>query len=366
MPVCAEYAGRRTVDGSHTGFRIPPKRRTSSFAMRKRARRIARQKQSGSIAIPAFDPEGKYLYFISYREFSPVYDNLHFDLNFPRGVRPFAISLRKDTASPFVPTPHAPERKTDKMMALKSHKGSQDTKQLVLVVIDFDGIENRLVGFPVPEGRYDQIWGLEGKVLFSSFPIQLPEQLYSTDSPANGTLEMYDFSEQKHKTVVDAGISDFLVGKDNRTLVYRAGKKLRVLSALEPVNGKNNGTAPSRQTGWIDISRIKISIHPSTEWRQMYREAWRLQRDQFWTPDMSSIDWKKIFSRYDTLIGRLASRSEFSDLMWEMQGELGTSHCYEMGGEYRQEPRYLQGFLGADIEFDTRRNTYRIAHIVHR
>jgi tricorn protease len=102
---------------------------------------------------------------------------------------------------------------------------------------------------------------------------------------------------------------------------------------------------------------------PGAEWRQMLREAWRLQREHFWTSDMAEIDWLAVYARYLPLVDRVSSRSEFSDLIWEMQGELGTSHAYEFGGDYRLEPNYHQGFLGADIAFDAERNGWKITHI---
>jgi tricorn protease len=96
----------------------------------------------------------------------------------------------------------------------------------------------------------------------------------------------------------------------------------------------------------------------------MFREAWRLQRDHFWSEDMSAVDWQLVYQRYLKLVDRVASRAEFSDLMWEMQGELGTSHAYELGGDYRPSPRYPQGFLGADFEYDAAGEGYRITHVV--
>jgi tricorn protease len=104
-------------------------------------------------------------------------------------------------------------------------------------------------------------------------------------------------------------------------------------------------------------------VSPRDEWRQMFREAWRLQRDQFWTPDMSGVDWAAVHDRYLPLLDRVGTRAEFSDLIWEMQGELGTSHCYEMGGDYRPVPEWFQGFLGADLEYDRRTGTWKIARI---
>jgi tricorn protease len=96
----------------------------------------------------------------------------------------------------------------------------------------------------------------------------------------------------------------------------------------------------------------------------MFREAWRLQRDHFWTEDMSEVDWQTVYHRYFALIPRVSTRGEFSDLMWEMQGELGTSHAYEFGGDYRPRPYYGQGFLGADLTWDATAGGYRVNDLI--
>ena len=90
----------------------------------------------------------------------------------------------------------------------------------------------------------------------------------------------------------------------------------------------NDKDAPGKKSGWIDLGRLRISVKPVAEWRQMLREAWRLQCDNFWTEDMSKVDWEGVYRNYAPLVERVATRGEFSDLVWEMQGELGTSHAY--------------------------------------
>ena len=323
---------------------------------------------------PAFDPDGKYLYFISYRTFDPVYDNLHFDLNFPRGMKPYLITLQKDLASPFIPVPKPLEEKKkdkDENDRPKPKDGESDSKkdeekdEGKPIQIDLDGIESRIVEFPISEGRYGRVSGLaKGKVLYSRYPIEgaLDRPWLPEEPPAKGTLLVYDFEEYKEETLL-SGIGDFRLSRDGKALIYRAGNRLRVLKAGEkpPSNGDEG---PGRKSGWLDLSRVKVSVVPGAEWRQMFREAWRLQRDQFWTPDMSQVDWLAIHDRYLPLADRVSSRSEFSDLMWEMQGELGTSHCYELGGDYRPEPHYDQGYLGADFEYDATTDSWRIVHIV--
>jgi tricorn protease len=113
-----------------------------------------------------------------------------------------------------------------------------------------------------------------------------------------------------------------------------------------------------RRTGWLDLSRVRISINYPQEWAQMFRETWRLQQEFFWTEDMSGVDWQRVFKRYEKLLPRISSRSELSDLIWEMQGELGTSHAYEYGGDYPFSPRYPVGWLGADLEYDSERTAW--------
>lgn len=233
------------------------------------------------------------------------------------------------------------------------------------MVIDLEGIAERILAFPVDDARYDQIRGIEGKALFTWWPIE--GSLHDgrppgATPPAAGVLDVYDFGEQKVDTLID-GLTSFEVSMDAKTLIYRMGNKLRVLRAGDKPDNKGGG-APSRQSGWLDLNRLKVSVLPGAEWAQMYRHAWRLQRDQFWTADMSGVDWQRVYRRYWPLVGRIASRAEFSDLMWEMQGELGTSHAYEVGGDYKPEPDFEQGFLGADFAWDAAAGGYRVAHIV--
>jgi tricorn protease len=154
---------------------------------------------------------------------------------------------------------------------------------------------------------------------------------------------------------------DFAVARNHKTLAYQSFNRLRVMPSGDKPNGDD--AASTRKSGWINLGRVRISVLPGLEWRQMFREAWRLQRDQFWTPDMSQVDWVGVHDRYLPLVDRVSSRAEFSDLMWEMQGELGTSHAYEFGGDYRIQPVYFQGFLGADFTYNETVNAWEISHI---
>jgi tricorn protease len=360
-------------DGAWLAYGYPSTRRTSCICLYNTA--------SGAVSRvtrpdfwdgrPSFDPEGKYLYFVSTRIFDPIADSLYFDYGFPKGSVPCLIPLKKETVSPFsltASTPRAPgspawgeaaQNAAAKGKAEESKKGSQP------VAIDLDGIEGRIIAFPVPEGRYLRVVGARGRALFSSFPVEgILDQnwLEIAEPPAKGRVETYDFETLKTETVQDR-ITDFALSMDAKVMGIRVGNRLRAVPVTFKADQKPGPDLPGRESGWLDIERIRVSVVPGDEWRQMLREAWRLQRDQFWTPDMSGHDWKRVLDRYSPLVDRVASRAEFSDLVWELQGELGTSHCYEMGGDYRPEPAWFQGVLGADLDFDRKTGTWRIARI---
>jgi len=317
---------------------------------------------------PTWDPEGKYLFFISTRDFNPVYDALQFDLSFPQAARPYVVTLRKDVPSPFVPKPRPIHR---------DHEGHGDAADAekkngkpVRVEIDFDAITGRVLGFPVDEGQYGEIVAARKRVLFTRFEVRGLEPVGMTweEEHESGTLLAYDFDHMRCATLA-RDVSDIRLANDHRTLLYRSHDRLRAIDAQAelPEEGDEQSKPPQepgRKSGWIDLERVGVEIEPVKEWAQMYREAWRLQREQFWVEDMSDVDWNRVFERYERVLPYVRTRAELSDLLWEMQGELGTSHAYEFGGDWREPPHYAQGFLGADFTWNERAQGYRIERIL--
>ena len=349
------------------------------------------QKQARDVTVPvrsdyapAFDPEGKYLYFLSVRRFDPVYDSVHFELSFPKSLLPCLVTLRRDEPSPIF-TPPEPQKITDEDEKEEeaekdaANKSGDDEKkdedgdgkpkkpEPIQIEIDFDGIAERIQALPVPEARYRQIAPLpKGKVLLSHVPVEgtLAHSWRDTgEPPAKTVLQVFDLETRETETLI-SGLSSFILSGDRKKLIYRAGNRLRVVKAGEKDDEKKAKKPPGRTSGWIDLGRAKVSIDPAQEWRQMYREAWRLQRDHFWTEDLSGVDWEQVYERYLPLLDRVATRSEFTDLLWEMQGELGSSHAYVFGGDVRYGPGYGMGFLGADLIWDQDHRAWRIVRIV--
>ena len=297
---------------------------------------------------PSFDPEGRYLYFLSLRTFDPVYDAVQFELSFPRAARPYLIALQAGAASPFDPPPKG-LRYEDRRREDRERERKHDARP---VRVDLDDIARRVAAFPVPENKFGQIAGVAGnRVIWTVMPI-VGAHGRGGHKEAPGRLELFDFETMRTETLSDK-VERFALAGDGETLVVRDGKRLRAIPATRKIDKSDpaaNADTPSRRSGWIDLDRIRAAVEPRAEWRQMLREVWRLQRDHFWTPSMSGIDWNAVYERYAPLLDLVSSRGELSDLIWEMQGELGTSHAYEIGGDHRKPPAWPLGQLGAELE----------------
>ncbi|HEY9773773.1 MAG TPA: PDZ domain-containing protein [Planktothrix sp.] len=352
---------------------------------------------------PAWDPEGKYLFFLGARDYFPIYDAMQFDLGFPSSFRPFVVTLRKDVPSPFIqkPRPIVGGKGEDKpgekpaetngakhagkkgVVAKKTTRGAKGhavanngektangkTAEKEPIKIDFDDIQSRILGFPVAEGRYAQLVASRGRVLFTRYTVRGIRPGFNWADEPNDAAQLfaYVFEEQRMAPVAKE-VGSIRIAADAQTLIYRWKERLRVMDAQ--VGLPNEGAEPAapggsgRKSGWLDLGRAHTLVQPLQEWEQMYEEAWRLQRDQFWDEAMSNVDWNVVRQRYAKLLKRVRTRSELSDIIWEMQGELGTSHAYEMGGDYRPTRTYYRGFLGADFAWDDKRQGYRVQKIV--
>lgn len=317
---------------------------------------------------PVFSLDGKYLLFLSVRTFDPVYDAHVFDLSFPAATRPYLITLAAGTPSPFDADPDGRPRMEEDDGPRRHADGEPGAGTPPPVTVDVEGLAERVVAAPVAAGRYSHLRAVEDGVAFLHEPTVgvLGETGRRKEDKERSRLVRLDLARSRRTDLVDE-LDTFEVSGDGRSLVVRDGKKLRVLPADRRVDSggdrRRDEPPPADVVDEVDLARVRVRIDPAVEWRQMFDETARLMRDHYWIDDMADVDWASATARYRPLVERIATRDDLSELIWELHGELGTSHAYEAPpARPVEEPRRL-GFLGADLERDEA-GEWRVARIL--
>ncbi|MGH3550992.1 MAG: S41 family peptidase [Pseudonocardiaceae bacterium] len=291
---------------------------------------------------PTFTLDGRHLAFLSTRTFDPVYDSQVFDLSFCAGTRPQLLPLAAGTPSPFAPTVQG--------RASSPTEDGHDVDE-VTVVVDLDGLAERVVPVPVPAARYSSLVAAKGGLVWLRKPLHgvLGDDLATSDADApRPVLERLNLSTGT-STVLAEGVDDVWVSGDGTRLVIRDQQDLRVLPSGAPAAKDAERGDPSAALD-VDLSRVRVQVRPVAEWRQMFDEAGRMMRDDFWVADMAGNDWPALLARYRPLLERIATRDDLSDLLWEVQAELGTSHAYETPPTSPVRAARRLGHLGVDFE----------------
>ncbi|HEY2129710.1 MAG TPA: PDZ domain-containing protein [Streptosporangiaceae bacterium] len=334
---------------------------------------------------PVFTADGKYLAFLSARIFDPVYDAHFFDLSFPFGARPYLVPLAADTPSPFAPLPqgrpvgNGPDKNgAEKDGAPGEAKGGEadgepgnrdgtpgdqadgEDDAPPPVQVDVEGLPTRVVSLPVAESRYASLRAVTGGLAWLKEPVigVLGEGAAVPDgSKPRPVLERFDLSRRKATDLV-SGLDWFEVSGNGEWLVVRDGGELQVVPAQRKADQDGSDTVQ------VDLSRARFLADPAAQWRHAFTELRRYMRHDFWVPDMAGVDWDGVTEQYRPVLPRVGSPAEFADLLWEVVGELGTSHAYirpasSPGDEGDGEP----GLLGADLARDPD-GSWRISRVL--
>lgn len=290
---------------------------------------------------PVFTRDGRYLAFLSWRGFDPVYDVHTGDLSFPLGCRPYLVPLSSATPSPFALNPEG-RPAAGGLDPVEDEEGGDGA-----VTVEVEGLESRVTPFPVPASKYSALFPVAGGgLVWLRWPISgaLGETFaHPDDTTGRPTLEHFNISKAKKSELVEH-LDWFAISGDGSRLVVVDEGDLRAVPAGESGDGDT--------TVWIDLRRILHEVCPAAEWRQSYEEAGRLIRAYFWDPGMCGIDWDAVLDQYRPLLERVASPDEFADLLREVLGELGTSHAYVTAARRNEGPPHyqrLQGLLGANL-----------------
>jgi tricorn protease len=288
---------------------------------------------------PVFTLDGLYLAFLSRRSFDPVYDTQSFALSFPYGARPYLVPLAAQTPSPFGPLPAGRPVTTEE---------KSDGDERPVVTLDADALSSRVIAMPVAEGRYSGLCAVKGGLawLHEQLTGVLGESSADPEAPApRPALERFDLAKRECHELADE-LDWFDVSGDGTRLVIKDKSELRVVSSQSKPD-------PSDAAVTVDLERARFMADPVALWRHAYDEAGRLIRRDYWVPDLSGVDWDGVLDTYRPLLDRIRDGGDFNDLMWEVFGELGTSHAYVLapGGNGGWSGDAV-GLLGADIARD--------------
>ncbi len=304
---------------------------------------------------PSFSRDGKYLFFVSDRDFNPVYSQTEWDHAYLAMSRVYFLTLAKDTKSPFEPKsdevavkpekaaapPAKPAKPGDKPADKPAAKTEPETVSPVKV--DTDGLMDRIVGLPIETANYGQIYAAGDSVYYGRFkPLG--------DAPS---LMLYDLAELKEK---DLGpFEGYEVSADGKKMLVRKDRAYGIIDLPKgPINLETK----------LDLSGMDVALDLRQEWDQIYEECWRQMKEFFYAPNMNGVDWDALRLRYKPLAAAVNHRADLTYVLGELIGELSSGHTYVGGGEMPAAPKVRVGMLGAKLERDPKTGFARIAKIL--
>ena len=306
---------------------------------------------------PVFDREGKYLFFLSNREYAPQVSSLEWNFAGNRTTGIFALALRKDVPPPF--PPQSDEVKPDTTAApsgpaaATARRPASDTgraaPRAAPVTIDFDGLANRITPVPVPADNYSGLEAVNGNLLY----LRRPPFYYGRSTDEKAALVVFNFEDRKPTTLAEDVDGD-AISPDGSKVLVRQGAAYNLYDA-------NPKGAASKKT--VSTADLQADIVPRQEWAQIFEEVWRRFRDFFYVPNMNGYDWKALHDRYQPLLQYVGHRSDLDYVLNDMIAELSNSHSYISGGDRDIPDRPDVALPGARFELDGASGRYRIAKI---
>ncbi|MGE0482048.1 MAG: PDZ domain-containing protein [Phycisphaerae bacterium] len=318
---------------------------------------------------PVFDRKGERLYFISHREFSrPIYEDLGTTFVYTNMAQVLCVPLRADLASPLAPKSDEEEMKSDAATTQPAtapttattpvtqsadtatqpgDSATQPTDAVKVVKIDLEGFEARAVELPIKRGQLGALGvNHEGKLLYV-------RSSRGDDAPPSLKILDLDDDKREEKTVLD-GVGGYAISADARKLLVRKDDVWAVIDA-----------APDQKLEKpMSLATLTVQVAPRDEWKQIFVEAWRIQRDFFYDPHMHGVDWPAMRTRYAAMLDDCVSREDVNYVIAEMISEINVGHAYVLGsGDVEGQPSMSVGMPGCDFELVN--GAYRIKTI-HR
>ena len=291
---------------------------------------------------PVFSSDGKYLFFVSNRSFSPTYGQLEWNHIYQDLARVYLITLAKETKSPFAPKSDEVTIRDGTKEPEKGEKKKEESKAVV-VKVDPDGIESRIAVLPVTPASYRNLESAGDKLYY----------IRSGSKDEKPKLFVFEFDKEKETELGD--INGFEISADGKKMIVATAGTYAIIDL--PV-----GRIEIKDK--LNLSDMKVTLDRRAEWNQIYHEAWRQMRDFMFDPHLHGVNWEGIKKKYEPLLAFVNHRADLTYIIGEMIGELSIGHSYVGGGDYPHAERIKTGLLGARIERDPASGYYRIAEIL--
>jgi tricorn protease len=301
---------------------------------------------------PVFDPEGKYLYFLSDRSYAPQFSSWEWNYATNRMTGIYALALKKDVAPPFPPksdevTEEEQEKESVPDDGKKSKKDKKDSPAEEKLVIDFDGLADRVTRFPV---GFENINGLSANKEHV-FYVTSGQGFYGRESYEVAKLNVFSLKDRE-SSVLAEDINGYIISPE--------GEKILVASKG---NYQMYDANPKGEKKDINTKEMMVDRIPAEEWNTIFWEVWRRYRDYFYVRNMHGYDWEAIGKQYAELLEFVAHRSDLNYVISEMISELSVGHAYIQGGDFDIPDRPKVALAGMRFELDAASGNYRISKI---
>jgi tricorn protease len=303
---------------------------------------------------PVFDPDGKYLYFMTNRNFAPAYSDFDNSFAYINATNLALVPLTTEILSPLAPKNDTTAIKKEEMKKEESKDAKKDEEKKPEVKKDdktkdvkitFDNFENRIIILPTAAGNFARLAAASGKLIFH-------KALNTGSSERNRPLYFYDLEKREEKKIVD-DVDAFELSADGKKILAVKSGSYSVIDVTE--NQKLDKKMPT--------ASLETIIDPKAEWKQIFNDVWRFERDFFYDKNMHGVNWNEMRDRYGKLVDFCVTRWDLNYLIGELISELNASHTYRGGGDADEADFRNVGYLGIDWEIAN--GFYRIKKIIN-
>ncbi len=330
---------------------------------------------SGIDSNPAWSSNGKYLYFTSSRHENPVGSDVEFDFAIVKSGGIYAIPLARDTASPVAPKSDEASDASDESTSARGDEAkhgqaksgkdddgkkadgdtaSQPVGPIKPIRIDLDGLMARAVALPIDAANINQLDVRGDRIFYQTAPLGLIDGTLNGEKTA---LRFFDLKTRKSSLVTE-DVDSYSLSLDGRRVLIKHEKDYTVLAA------KADAAKDAESKKELKLDHLRELVNPPLEWAEMFENAWRLERDLFYSPLMNGQDWRGVRDSYAKLLPLCGSREDLNYLIGQMLGEMGNSHTYVGGGDDGDTtPPSRSALLGVDWALDATSGRYRFATI---